>query len=172
MQYSAEIINLRLDYETKKPIAEILLHSDEVRELEEYKNKGTPVDIEIDSQRSIRSNQANRYLWKLITELGNKLRKSKEELYFEMLKNYGQSDFISVKSEIDVKPYFKYFEKAGEGKIGDKNFTHYKVYKGSSEMDSKEFSILMDGVIQECNEQEIPIRPKEEIESMIKNIGG
>lgn len=47
-----------------------------------------------------------------------------------------------------------------------KKFTHYKVYKGSSEMNSKEFSILLDGLVSECNEQSIATLTKSEREQL------
>ena len=69
-----------------------------------------------------------------------------------MLKRYGQFEFVSVLSDIDISGYFKYYEVAGYGTVQGKDFTHYKIYKGSSQMNSKEFAILLDGVISECNE--------------------
>ena len=57
---------------------------------------------------------------------------------------------VSVLATIDVKPYFKYYAEAGESILNEKTFKHYKVYKGSSEMNRKEMSILIDGLVSEC----------------------
>ena len=54
-------------------------------------------------------------------------------------------------------------------KSNDK-FSAYLVLKGSSEYNSKEMATLLDGVISECKELEIETRPKEEIESMLKEM--
>ena len=80
-----------------------------------------------------------------------------------MLKAYGQSEIVSMLSSINPAGYFKYYEKIGTGIVNNKEFTHYKIFKGSSEFDTKEMSIFIDGVIQECNNLEIPTLTPEEV---------
>ena len=105
-------------------------------------DKDTVYDVKIDKHREKRSLNANAYLWKLVTEIGNVLNKSKEEVYLQMLIDYGQSEMVSILSEIDVKGYFKYYKLAGTSILNGKEFNHYKIYKGSSEYDTREMSIL------------------------------
>ena len=69
-------------------------------------------------------------------------------------------------SIINPKGYLKYYEEIGKGKVNDKEFTHYKVYKGSSEYDSKEMSILIDGVIQEAKQLDIETLTPQQIAGM------
>lgn len=76
-------------------------------------DKDTIYDVKITKHREKRSLNANSYLWKLVTEIGNALSKSKEEVYLQMLIDYGQSEMVSILSEIDVKGYFKYYKLAG-----------------------------------------------------------
>lgn len=128
------------------------LDKEKLYEIKEYKEK--------------RSLSQNAYAWKLITEIANKVNKSKEEVYLEMLKDYGQSEVISMLSTIEPKGFFKYYEEIGTGIVNNKEFTHYKIFKGSSEYDSKEMSIFIDGVIQECTQLGIPTLTDEEIKSM------
>ena len=108
--------------------------------------------FEIKEHKEKRSLSQNNYAWKLITEIGNIIRKSKEEVYFDMLKHYGQSEIVSILSDVNPVGYFKYYEAIGTGMVNNKEFTHYKIYKGSSEFDSKEMSIFIDGVIQEAQQ--------------------
>lgn len=110
-----------------------------------------------------RSLDQNAYAWKLITEIGNVLRKSKEEVYLQMLKDYGQGEIVSILSSINPKGYFKYYEVVGTGIVNNKEFTHYKIFKGSSEFDSKEMSIFIDGVVQECKQLGISTMTPSEI---------
>lgn len=124
---------------------------------------------EVKEYKRKRSLNANNYLWELTTELANVLRTDKEEMYLRLLQRYGQSEMVSVVADIDVKPYFKYYSEAGESILNGKTFKHYKVYKGSSEMDSKEMSILIDGLVSECELQNIPTRPKAEIKSLLES---
>ena len=119
--------------------------------------------FEIKEYKEHRSLSQNAYAWTLITQLGNVLHKSKEEVYLELLKDYGQSMIVSIAEEVDVSSYFKYFDIIGTGEINNKRFKHYKIYKGSSEFDSKEMSIFIDGIIQECENVGIPTLTKEEI---------
>lgn len=127
--------------------------------------------FEVKEYHPKRSLNANAYAWALIGQIANVLRKSKEEVYFEMLKSYGQSEFVSVRSDIDVKGYFKYYEEYGKGHVEGREFTHYKVYKGSSEFDSREMSILLDGIIQEAKAQGIETITPAEKERMLNEIG-
>lgn len=131
-------------------------------------DKDTVYDVKIDKHREKRSLNANAYLWKLVTEIGNILNKSKEEVYLQMLIDYGQSEMVSILSEIDVKGYFKYYKLAGTSILNDKEFNHYKIYKGSSEYDTKEMSILLEGVVQEAKNLGIKTKDDIELERLIK----
>lgn len=124
---------------------------------------------EIKEYREKRSLNSNAYAWKLITEIGNVVRKSKEEVYLQMLKDYGQSEIVSMLSSISPVGYFKYYEKFGTGTINNKDFTHYKIYKGSSEFDSKEMSIFIDGIVQEAKQLNIQTLEDIEIEELIRS---
>lgn len=124
---------------------------------------------EIKEYREKRSLNSNSYAWKLITEIGNVVRKSKEEVYLQMLKDYGQSEIVSMLSSISPVGYFKYYEKFGTGTINNKDFTHYKIYKGSSEFDSKEMSIFIDGIVQEAKQLNIQTLEDIEIEELIRS---
>ena len=131
-------------------------------------DKDTVYDVKIDKHREKRSLNANAYLWKLVTEIGNVLNKSKEEVYLQMLIDYGQSEMVSILSEIDVKGYFKYYKLAGTSILNGKEFNHYKIYKGSSEYDTKEMSILLNGVVQEAKNLGIKTKDDIEIERLLE----
>lgn len=121
------------------------------------------LSVKIDKYREKRSLNANAYCWKLLTEIANVVRSSKDEVYLEMLKRYGQSEIISVLSHIPIHEYVKYCEEAGESELNGKLFKHYKVYKGSSEFDSREMSIFLDGVVSEAEEMGIQTMTPNEI---------
>ena len=120
-----------------------------------FQQKDLEKKYEIKEHRQKRSLSQNAYCWELIGQIADSLRKSKEDVYFQMLKDYGQSEIISVRSDININGYFKYFEVFGTGTVNGKEFTHYKVYKGSSEFDTREMSIFIDGVIQEAQALDI-----------------
>lgn len=124
---------------------------------------------EIKEHKSKRSLSQNAYAWKLISEIGNILNKSKEDIYLEMLKDYGQSEIVSILSIVNPAGYFKYYEKIGTGIVNNKEFTHYKIFKGSSEFDSKEMNIFINGIVEECKQLDIETMTPEEIASLRLN---
>lgn len=130
-------------------------------------DKNTIYDVKINKHREKRSLNANAYLWELCTQIGNILRKSKEEVYLEMLIYYGQSIMVSVLSNVKLNGFYKYYKEAGKSILNGKEFTHYKIYKGSSEYDTREMSILLDGVVQEARQLGIRTKEDEELEKMI-----
>jgi hypothetical protein len=115
-----------------------------------FQQKDLTKKYEIKEHRQRRSLNQNAYAWELIGKIADNMRKSKEEVYLGMLRDYGQSQVISVRADIDINGYFKYFEKFGTGQVNGKDFTHYKIYKGSSEYDTREMTIFLDGIIQEA----------------------
>lgn len=125
--------------------------------------------FELKEYREKRSLNANNYYWQLVNELGNVMRMDKEDLHFLLLQKYGQFEVVSVLDSIDVKPYFKYYVEMGESILNEKKFKHYKIFKGSSEMDSKEMSNLIHGLVEECQTQGIETKTPEEIRSLLES---
>ena len=119
--------------------------------------------FEIKEYHKKRSLSANNYFWLLINEIANVTRQSKDDIHLQMLKEYGQNQVISVQSNIDISKFIKYFEEIGHGRVNGKDFTHYRVFEGSSEMDSREMAILLDGVVQEAEQLGIPTLTPNEI---------
>ena len=120
--------------------------------------------FEVKEHKEKRSLNANAYCWSLIGKIADITRASKDEVYIRCLKRYGQSEIVSVLSAIDVRGFFKYYEEIGKGHVDGREFTHYRIFKGSSEYDTREMSILIDGVISEAKELDIETLPPHEIE--------
>jgi hypothetical protein len=172
MRITGKIAGANIDFRTRKPMLSL-----EVNELNDFKqlvddmNGCEKLSIEIKPYREKRSLNANNYCWKILTEIGNVLRASKDEIYLMMLKRYGQSELISVLSHIPIEHYVKYYEEAGESKLNGKMFTHYRVYKGSSDFDTREMSIFIDGVVSEAKELGIQTETPDEI-ARLKSLWG
>lgn len=126
-------------------------------------------EFEIKPYHPKRSIAANDYAWALITQIAESMTppQSKKEVYLRMLKEYGQAEFVSVLSGIDVRGFFKYYEEYGKGHVEGREFTHYKVYKGSSEMDAREMNVLLEGIIQEAKDLGIETMTPAEKERII-----
>lgn len=118
---------------------------------------------EIKEHREKRTLTQNAYYWVLVNEISNEMKISKEEEHFNLLKDYSQIALITIKSNIDIKGYIRYYEFQREADISGVKFNIYKVYKGSSEMNKKEFSVLLEGARQEANQLGIPTLTPNEI---------
>lgn len=121
---------------------------------------------DIKEHKQKRTLTQNAYYWVLVNEIANYMRLKKEDVHFNLLKDYSQVALITIKSDIDIKGYIRYYEFEREANISDVKFNIYKVYKSSSEMDKKEFSILLEGTIQEAQQHGIPTLTPSEIEKL------
>lgn len=136
---------------------ELILKSPDYGEIRRFAYRFKEGNYEIERKKKKRSTDANALCWKLCTEIANVLRTDKDSIYIDMLKRYGQSEIVSVRSEINVKGYFKYYDVFGKGYVNGNEFTHYKVFKGSSEYDTREMSILIDGIMDEAKNLDIDV---------------
>lgn len=135
---------------TPKKLSSVLheLDPDKVYELKEYKQQ--------------RNKQQNAKYWKLIGELSLALRIGIEEIHFEMLKSYSQRYEILVPSEVELRG-IEYYERKSKIIKNGKEFTVYHVFTPSHELNTSEFAVLMQGLVEECKLQGIETRSPEEI---------
>lgn len=162
-----QIVDFSLSFNRKQRLT-IELDDDFRRTYDKLKEK--PVEVTVKRWSEKRTMTANAYLWVLLTEIGNALRESKEQIYFDMLKAYGQGGAVSVEERFaeSFGRSYKYHEKIGESTLNGKTFVHFRFWVGSSEYNREEFSILLDGVVNEARNLGIETKPKEEIESLLK----
>lgn len=143
--------------------------AEDLNNVAKLKENKSLCNIEIKKHREKRSLSANAYCWVLIEKIAEKMKMSKEEIYKRELCDYGtiatddegKKIIFSVKKEIDVSKYFKYYKQLGLSKDG--KFMHYFVVKGSSEYDSKEMKQFIDGIVQDCQTLGIETMTPEEI---------
>lgn len=122
--------------------------------------------FEVKEHKARRTLTQNAYMWSLINEIANKMKLSKEETYIKMLKDYSQVAKVTVRADIGVSRFFRYYEFERETQINGVKFNIYKVYEGSSQMDKNEFRTLLDGVIQEAQQLGICTLTTNEIERL------
>ena len=129
--------------------------------------------IECKEYRKKRSLDANSYAWLLIGKIADVLRTSKEEIYIKMLTRYGQREkqLISI---IDNEEAIAMIYRAtnnhctvvGEGTVNGKQFKHLAILIGSSQYDTRQMAILIDGIVSECKEMGIETLPPDEIKAL------
>ena len=134
------------------------------------------LSVEIKEYRKKRTLTANAYYWTLLTELAKKVGTSNSRMHNRLLCNYSSPvilegvamtafipdtyDALIKISEAETY-HLKPTTKVIEGKNGDLRCC--LVMKGSHDMDSEEFSRLLNGLIDECQQCGIETMTPEEI---------
>jgi hypothetical protein len=171
-ELTGNITNASVSYQSGRAILTLEFNEKDtaLKMYDELKNV-EKLAVKINKWREKRSLNANNYAWKLITEIANVLRGSKDETYRLMLERYGQSEIISVKANIPIKDFIQYIDEVGSSSLNGTLFKHYKVYKGSSQYDTQEMSIFIDGIVGEAKALGIPTETPEQIANL-KNLWG
>lgn len=111
--------------------------------------------FEVRTWKRKRSLTQNAYYWALLNRLGEALGYPSDELHGHMLRSYGPCDVFTVRADVPLASYFRYYDVVGRGSADGVEYRHVRAFKGSSEMDRAEFGRLLDGAIQECRQQGI-----------------
>ena len=131
--------------------------------------EGKEVVLEIKKHNAKRSLSANGYMWKLCSLIAEKLGTDKDTIYQLMLSKYGV--FVDVEcnpaSMERTKKLFKYYEELKEDYIGGNTHITIRGYIGSSSYDTKEMSVLIDGIVNEAKDLGIETWPREELDRLI-----
>lgn len=125
-------------------------------------------DAELKKHYEKRSLNANAYAWQLITQIGNALRMDKEAVYLDMLKRYGQGGSVSVRERFSdsFKRSYKYNESLGKSELNGQMWEHFRFWIGSSNYNTQEMSILIDGIVEEAKNLDIETLTPDELERM------
>lgn len=118
--------------------------------------------FEVNVYKEKRNKDQNAKYYKLLNQLSKKLKIGVEELHFDMLKNYSTRFEMLVPATTEIRG-IEYYEKKSKIVKDGKEFYVYHVYTPSHELKTDEFAILLDGLIQTCEEQGIDTRSPEEI---------
>lgn len=172
----ALVNNIRLSF-TEKGQMEVTLAlttKQDICDLKQVIENKKLLSIEIKEHREKRSLDANSYAWVLIAKIADALRTSKEELYIDMLKKYGQREpkLISVVAEaadILYRATNNHCCEVGESDLNGKTFKHLAILIGSSQYDTRHMAILIDGIVSEAKELGIETMTPSEIEAMKSN---
>ena len=115
--------------------------------------------IDIKEQKSQRSLQQNKMLWKLIHLIAKKQNQDDMEIYCTLLERAdAKSDYVLARPETEdyLRKTFRGVKFIRQQEVEDEIFNVYKVYLGSSKMTTKEMNELLDITIQLCSELRIP----------------
>ena len=115
--------------------------------------------VEIKEPKSKRSLEQNKMLWQLIHSIAKKQNQDDMEVYCALLERADAlSDYIitAYDMEDDLRKCFRGVRFVRKQEVNGKECNIYKVYIGSSKMDTKEMTELLDITLQVCAELGIP----------------
>lgn len=137
--------------------------------------KDSKLSIEVEQYKEKRSLNANKMLWACLGDIATAMTPpaDKWDVYLEMLKRYGKYTYICVKpNAVDsMKAQWRESEVIGEMEINGQKAVQMLCYFGSSTMNTKEFSVLLDGVISEMKEMGLPTPPSQDMKRALEQWG-
>lgn len=136
---------------------------------------GRLYDMEIKEHRKKRSLDANAYAWVLINKIADALRITPKEIYRQAIQGIGDNcEIIPIKEE--AAEHFKQIWEAqglgwpcidmGKSKID--GYRNLRAYYGSSTYDTRQMSILIDNLVQDCKALDIETMPPERLAALME----
>jgi hypothetical protein len=143
--------------------------------LDELKDKELKVQVSV--WRQDRSLNANNYCWKLLDEIAQRTRSTKEEVYQEIISKVGVFEILPIRNEA-VDNFVEKWQSRGLGWVCNimrdskiPNYTNVIAYYGSSVYNTKEMSRLIDEVVQEAQALGVQTKTPQEL-AELKNLWG
>jgi hypothetical protein len=137
---------------------------------------GEDISAEIKKWREHRSRDANALMWAVCEELAQALKISKIEVYRKAIKDVGVYQPLPIRDDA-VDAFCRNWESGGIGWLAEKTdksktpgYTLVFAYFGSSTYDSKEFSRLVDCLMDEAEQIGIVLKAGAELEQRLKEM--
>lgn len=180
MKFKGKLVGVSRDFYNKKLNMTFETSEDVTAEIDNLKDLDLSIEAKKYSKR--RSLDANAYYWKLTTQLAEVNHISKNCQHNFNLRKYGQAELIDGKlvrtpipdtekaENIALEAETFHLKPTSQVKQGIDGVMYrtYILLKGSSEYDSKEMSVLIDGIVNDCKELGIETIPPEELERMLR----
>lgn len=168
-ELTGKITNFSLDYKTGKAILTLELNErSKAEKMFDTLNRIEKLSIEIDKYREKRSLEANNYCWLLCGKIADCIGASKDEVYLEMLKRYGQT-FVSKipNAKVDLFKRSQKYWQEHESLEAEEKAQYFRVWVGSSDYNTEEMSVFINGIVSEAEELDIDTRTPNEIAEMM-----
>jgi len=139
----------------------------DLEKIEKLKDK--PLDLEIKKHSEKRSLNANAYHWKLCSMIASKLGTDKDTIHEWLIRDTNYFSIIDCREEaVDmIKSRFRYVDEIESYVIEtDEGYSWYKqlrIYKGSSEYNTKEMSELVEKTVEDAKSLGIETWSDEEL---------
>lgn len=173
MEVTGELKEVSRDWKTNKIVVSFAINENLSQEtLDNISN--CKLAIEAKKWREKRSLDANALLWVCLDKIAKAMTPpaDKWDIYLLMLKRYGKFTYICVKPNVvdAVKAQWRECEVVGEIEINGQKAVQMLCYFGSSLLDSKEFSDLLSGVIEEMRQMGLETPTSKEMRLAIERL--
>lgn len=149
--------------------------------LQEIKD-GKEVTVEVKVKKQHRSLTANGLMWVLCQKIAEELSKNsittKEDVYREAIRKASIRPFVVPVKNKAVEHWQDIWSDKGVGWVTENwgaaktpGYTLIASYPGSSTFDTAEMARLINFLIDECKQLNIPTRPQNEIDELVKQWG-
>lgn len=143
---------------------------EEPGDIEKLKDKR--LRIKITEYKQKRSLDANALLWHCLGKMGKAFipPRDKWEMYLEELRKYGKYSYVLMdqKAVDSFKQMWRETEIVGEVDVNGRKAVQLLCYYGSSTYNTKEFSVLLDGVIEDMKDLGVQPPIPEDIKSALE----
>lgn len=129
------------------------------------------LSITVKKYRKKRSLDANAMLWSCINKIAGATGQDSWDVYLMMLERYGQFTYIKVREEAvgRIKSQWRECKEVGFEEFRDgSKYIELLCYYGSSTYDSREFSILLDGVISSMKDLHLQIPATKDVQRSLE----
>lgn len=156
--------------DTVKVIAELASFIDSLDSEKEY-------ILTVKEHKQKRSLNANSYFWELCGKLAEKTHIPKTEIYRSYIKEIGGNSEIICIQDKALNHFREIWEQGHIGRFTEicdsklKGCTNVIVYYGSSDYDTTTMSRLIEMVVQDCAEQEVPTYNQAELQKLCDEWG-
>lgn len=173
MKFTGNIVNVSRDWKTDQLNITFSCNDKSVmQEIEQLKD--SKLSIEAKEYKAKRSSDANALLWQCLSDIANAMNPpaDKWDIYLQMLRRYGKFTYICVKPNMvdALKMVWRECEVVGDININGTDAVQVLCYFGSSTYNTKEFSVLLDGVVSEMQEMGLPKPTSREMRLAIESV--
>lgn len=141
------------------------------------------LSLNITKWRDRRSITANAYYWVIVAKIADAINTPQPVVHNMLLRRYGVLDTIDGETmtvfipdtdeaeEQALNDELRHMRPTSHTKAGKdgRMWRAYRLIKGSSKYDTKEFSTLLDGAVSEAKEMGLETLPEEELERMMSD---
>lgn len=175
MQFTGKVSDVSIDVKTHLPKITFTINEKDALEQIDEILQIEKLTVEAKKFRQQRSLDANAYFHVLVNQLARKIGTGDSEMKVRMNLEYGAiarnidgtKVGIKVPYGTNVEQFYPYCRKFGECEENGITFEKYLLYKQTHELDTKEMSDLISGVVEECKRLGIETKTKEELDSML-----